>query len=59
VRGVRQLGCCEWLDGGECGGQCSSGEKRLVIEGIVTGVIARNRRTVTWAKWEERKKLFD
>jgi hypothetical protein len=47
------------LDGGDCGGQCSSGERRLVIEEILTGVIARNRRTVTRAKREEKENLIN
>ena len=35
------------FEGGECGSQCSFGERLSVIEGIVTGVIARRRRTLT------------
>jgi len=46
------------LDGGGCGRQGRFGERRLVIEGIITGEIAINRRAVTWAKWKEGKKVF-
>jgi len=42
-------------EGGECGSRCSFGERCSVMEEILTGVIARHRRTLTWAKWEEGK----
>ena len=42
-------------EGGECGSQCSFGERWSVMGEIVTGVIARHRRTVMWAEWEEGK----
>jgi len=47
------------LDGGKPGLQSSFGERRLVIEGILTGMIEKYRRRITWAKWEEGKKVFD
>ena len=34
-------------EGGECGSQCSFGERHSVIEKIVTGVIARHRISLT------------
>jgi hypothetical protein len=34
-------------EGGECGSQCSFGERRSVIEEILTGVMVRYRRTPT------------
>jgi len=34
-------------------------QRRFVIEGILTGVIARHRRTLTWVKWEEGKKILN
>ena len=42
-------------EGGERGSQCSFGKGHSVIEEILTGVIARHMRTLTWAKWEEGK----
>ena len=35
-----------WV-GGECGSQCSYGERDSVIEEILTGVIVRHRRSLT------------
>ena len=37
-------------EGGECGSQCSFGERHSVIEEILTGVMVRHRRTPTRAK---------
>jgi hypothetical protein len=34
-------------EGRDCGSRCNFGERLSVIEGIVTGVIARHRRTLT------------
>jgi hypothetical protein len=34
-------------------------ERRSVIEEIVTSAIARNRRALTQAVWEEGRKAFD
>ena len=34
-------------EGGECGSQCSFGERCSAIKGILTGVIARHMRTLT------------
>jgi len=55
--GVSQQGCCKWLDGRECG-QCS---KRVmpIDRRNLTRVVARHRRSLTWAKWEEGKKVSD
>jgi hypothetical protein len=41
-----------------CGRQCSC-KRHSVIEEILTCVIARHRRTLTGAKWEEGKKERD
>ena len=38
-----------------CGNQSSSEDRRSVREEILTGVIARHRRTYTWAKCEKRE----
>jgi len=35
-----------------------AGQRRSVIEGILTGVIVRHRWTLTWAKWKEVKKVL-
>jgi hypothetical protein len=44
---VSGLGASVWEEG-VCGSQCSYGEERLfTIEELVTGVIARHRRTLT------------
>jgi len=43
------------VDGGECGSQCSFGGRYSVMEEILTVVIGRHRRTLTWAEWEEGK----
>jgi hypothetical protein len=42
-------------EGGECDSQCSFGERCYMMEEILTGVIVRHRRTLTWAEWEEGK----
>jgi hypothetical protein len=42
-------------EGGECGSQCSFGKRWYMMEEILTCVIARHRRTLTWAEWEEGK----
>jgi hypothetical protein len=36
-----------------------TGQKHSMIEGILTYVIARHRRTITCGKWEEGKKVID
>jgi len=42
-------------EGARCGSHCSFGEKHSAIEEILTGVIARHARTLTWAKWQKGK----
>jgi len=39
----------------QCGSQCRFGERYSMIEEILTSVTARQRRTLTGAKWEDRK----
>ena len=46
VVSANQVDADGW-EGGECGSQCSYGERCYVIEEIVTGVMARHRRTPT------------
>jgi hypothetical protein len=45
-------------EGGECGCQCTFGKRCSMIEKILTGMIARYRRTFTCAKWEAGKAKF-
>jgi len=33
-------------------------DRRSVIDGILTGLIATHRKIFTWAKWERGKKVF-
>jgi len=40
-------------------GSLCSCKRHSVIEGMLTCVIARHRRTLTGAKWEEGKKVYD
>ena len=42
-------------EGGECGSQCSFGDRRSMTEKILTGVMVRHGRTSTRAKWGEVK----
>jgi hypothetical protein len=47
----------DWMEGSVA---VSAFRKRCsVIERILTDVIARHRRTLTLAKWEEGKKVFE
>jgi hypothetical protein len=46
-----------WMEGSVV--VSAAGQKHSVIKGILTNVIVRHRRTLTWAKWEKGKKIFD
>jgi len=34
------------------------GQRRYTIEGILTCVTVRHRKTLTWVKWKEGRKVF-
>ena len=44
-------------EGGECGSHCRFEERPSVIKEVLTGVIARHRRTLTSAKWKKKDRI--
>jgi len=47
----------DWMEGSMAA--IAVRKRYSVIEGILTDVIVRHRRTLTREKWEEGKKVFD